>query len=290
MSRRLPGALLALVLALAAAAGAHCAADTDTDTDAATGTTRLRVGVDGQDPPMSFVADDGRLVGFDIDVANALCAALKARCELIPSEWDALAPGLAGHQLDFVVASLSATEQRPALVDFTRAYYRSPGRFIARRGRLREVTPETIKGLRIGVTSETTFDDYAAANLSSGATIIRYSTQPDALLDLLMGRIDLVLGDHLVLEHSFLRRRSGAGFEFVGGPLTDTRWFGDGNAVAVAKGDDDLRELLDRAVADLHENGVFERIEMQWFGYPVRDLSGDLVRAAPVAAPAGGAP
>ena len=140
------------------------------------------------------------------------------------------------------------------------------------------------------MTSETTFDDYATANLSGSATIIRYSTQPDALLDLLMGRIDLVLGDHLVLEHSFLRKRSGAAFEFVGGPLTDPRWFGDGNAVAVAKGDDDLRELLDRAVADIHVNGIVERIELEWFGCAVRDLSGDLVRAAPAAAPGGGAP
>ena len=270
MSRQLSCSFLALALALAGTfqAGAD------------TGAPTLRVGVDDQDPPLSFLADDGRLAGFDIDVANALCAALKARCELIRSEWDALIPGLTEHRLDFVVASMAITEKRRELVDFTRAYYDRPGRFIGRRGRLHEATPQSVKGLRIGVVSRTTYDDYATDNLSRSATITRYRSQPDALLDLLMGRIDLVLDDHLVLEQNFLRKGSGAGFEFIGGPLADTHWFGDGAGIAVAKGDDSLRELLDRAVADIHANGVFEHIELEWFGYDVRDLTGDLERDA----------
>jgi len=250
----------------------------------------LRVGVFGQDPPRSFLDHNGSLAGLDIDVARALCQAIGAECELVPVDWDSLIAGLVEGRFHFVVASISITDARRERIGFTRPYYNTPGRFIARRGRFQAINPETATGLRIGVRRGTTFDKYVTDNLSAGKEIIRYSTQPDALVDLRLGRLDLVLGDHMVLDRTFLSTRSGADFELVGGPVADARWFGYGNGIALPKGAVDLRDQLDRAVADIHANGVFDAIQTKWIGYDVRDLTGDLQRKAEAAAIGAGNP
>lgn len=237
---------------------------------------RLRIGVYGQDPPKSFVDETGKLTGFDIDVARALCAQVRAQCELVPSDWSDLIPGLQERRFNAVVASMSITDARRKLIAFTRAYYNSPGRFVAREGRVRSVDREGIKGLKIGVRRGTTFDNYATDNFSGVSEIYRYSTQPDALLDLMLGRIDLILGDHITIDQNFLKMPQGQGFAFVGPPVADTRWFGYGNGVAVPKGDPGMLQIIDRAVADMQAKGALRRISERWFGYDVSDLTSDL--------------
>jgi ABC-type amino acid transport substrate-binding protein len=115
--------------------------------------------------------------------------------------------------------------------------------------------------------------DYASGHLGGGVRLYRYLTQADALADLVLGRLDLVLGDHISLEQNFLNSATGGGFAFVGPPLSDSRWFGQGMGVGLAKGDRALRKRLDRAIEKLNENGVFERFQRHWFGYDVRNLS-----------------
>ena len=94
----------------------------------------LRVGVQNERPPFSFSDDDGELQGFDVEIAWALCAALEGECELVPLEFTALLPGLQEGRIDAAVASMSITEERLQLVDFTDKYYQASNRFVARRG------------------------------------------------------------------------------------------------------------------------------------------------------------
>jgi ABC-type amino acid transport substrate-binding protein len=234
----------------------------------------LRIGVFGQDPPRSFVDDRGELAGFDIDVARALCARLRTDCELVPTEWSALIPALEAREIDAAVASISITDARRERVAFTRPYYVSPARFVARRGALADsdIDPDRLAGKRIGVRRGTTFDHYVTDNVAADAEIVRYTTQPGALLDLALGRLDLVLGDQMVLTRTFIETPQGSEFELIGRPLADPRWFGYGNGVAVARNDRGLRTLLDRAVADIQVDGVFERIRRRWFGGQPRVL------------------
>jgi hypothetical protein len=161
----------------------------------------------------------------------------------------------------------------------------SPARFVARDGRIASVGPESLQGLKIGVRRGTTFDNYLTDNFSGVSDIHRYSTQPDALLDLVLGRIDLILGDHITLEQNFLESPQGEGFGFIDAPVTDSRWFGYGNGVALPKGDPGMRQILDRAVADMQAKGVLRRISERWFGYQVRDLSAELRPGAKAAVP-----
>lgn len=232
----------------------------------APGLAQLRVGVFGQDPPFSFADENGELAGFDIDIANALCAEARFRCELVQTDWPALLPGLEERRLDLVVASVAITDERRARVLFTRAYYHTAMRFVARVGRFDDVGPAALAGKRIGVWRDTTMDGYLSAKYAGQAQIVRYSTQPGALLDLVLGRVDLVLGQQRSLERNFLDPEHGAGFAFAGPPIDDPAWFGHGNGVAVGRNNRGLRELFDRAIADIQVNGVFWRIERRWFG------------------------
>lgn len=260
---RAPRPIAALLLILALLTGVGVAAESEL--------LRLRIGVYGQDPPKSFVDASGTLSGFDIDVARALCAKVRAECELVPSDWSELIPGLQEHRFNAVIASMSITDARRELIDFTRAYYSSPARFLAREGRVASIGPEALKGLKIGVRRGTTFDNYVTDNFSGIGDIHRYSTQPDALLDLVLGRIDLILGDHITLAQTFLKTPQGKGFVFVGAPVADTRWFGYGNGVALPKGEAGMLQILDRAVADMQAKGGLQRISERWFGYDVGD-------------------
>ncbi|WP_200388829.1 transporter substrate-binding domain-containing protein [Thiocapsa imhoffii] len=235
--------------------------------------SRLRIAVFGQDPPLSFIDYQGQLAGFDIDFAQALCRQIRFECELIPTEWEELLTGLVQRRVDAVVASISITDERREQVAFTRPYYDSPGRFVARRGRFTEFDPASLAGAQIGVARATTFDAYATDQLGERNTLYRYSTRRDALADLVLGRTDLVFGDHIALHENFLSTEAGAGFELIGPPVSDRAWFGDGIGVAVAKGDTALLALLDEAIAELNRNGVFELIRRGWFDYDIRNLS-----------------
>ena len=241
----------------------------------APGAGELRVGVFGQDPPLSFIDERGELAGFDIDIARALCAQTRFQCELVPTDWAALLPALQERKLDAVVASVSITDERRRRVSFTRPYYHTPVRFVARAGSIGQVSPAALAGRRIGVWRATTMDRYLTDNYAGQAEIIRYSTQSGALLDLVLGRLDLVLGEQLTLDENFLGTEHGAGFAFVGPVIDDPAWFGYGNAVAVASHNRGLRELFDRAIADIHVNGVFDRIQSRWFGDDAPDLARD---------------
>jgi ABC-type amino acid transport substrate-binding protein len=244
----------------------------------------LRVGVYGQSPPKSFIDENGELAGFDIDFARALCAQIDRRCELVQSEWDELIQGLIANRLDVAVASISITEDRRRLIDFTRPYYDSPARFVARDDRrITSLAPLALQGIRLGVHQGTTFDDYVTDNLAGGVQIYRYITLRDALADLVLGRIELVMGDHITLEQNFLETEIGKGFGFVGPPIRDAHWFGKGMGIGLAKGDPALRKVLDRGIAELHANGVFERIQQRWFGYDVRNLTDVLQSQFPAA-------
>ena len=247
--------------------------------------TLLRVGVQNERPPFSFSDDEGELQGFDVEIAWALCAALDVECELVPLEFTALIPGLQEARIDAAVASMSITEERLQLVDFTDKYYQAPNRFVARRDSFREIAPASLAGRTIGVKRGTVHDRYLSDQYAGTASIRRYGYSDEIFIDLALRRLDLAFADGITLTESFLKTDLGADFDFVGPALSDPRWFGRGEGIAVRKGNADLLARLNRALREILADGTYEEIRTKHFDY---DIYGDAVSLAQPLEDAGG--
>jgi arginine/ornithine transport system substrate-binding protein len=229
---------------------------------------QIRFGVEGAYPPFSKTEEDGSVTGFDIDIANALCAELKAECTLVKQDWDGIIPALLGRKFDAIIATMDITEERLKKVAFTNKYQHIPARFTAIKGTPFEATDEFMKGKNIGVQRATTMDLYISDNFPSGK-IKRYGTFDEAYLDLKAGRLDYVIADSASISEGLLAKEGGDKFEFVGPQLNDPKWFGYGAGIAIRKQDKDLAEQLNKAIDAIRANGTYKKIQDQYFSFDV---------------------
>ena len=230
---------------------------------------KLRIGVEGAYPPFSEVTPSGELKGFDIDIAHALCEEMQVECELVQQDWDGIIPALNARKYDAIVASMSITPERKKSVDFTNKYYQSPAKFVRKKGSGIEITEEGLKGKTVGVQRATIHDNYISSEYGDDVEIKRYATQDEAYLDMVAGRVDLLLADSTALSEGFLKTEQGQDYEFVGPDLTDPKYFGEGAGIAVRKGDDELRLRLNAAIDEIRKNGTYDRIAKKYFDFDI---------------------
>ena len=229
---------------------------------------KLRIGVEGAYPPFSQIGTDGKLKGFDIDIANALCDQMKAQCTMVQQEFDGLIPSLQAKKIDAVIASMSITEDRQRVVDFTDKYYRTPARFVAKKNSGLTVTAAGLKGKRIGVQRTTTHDRFASDNFKE-SELVRYAKQDDVFLDLVAGRLDGALVDWMAASEGFLKTPAGKDFSFQGPIFIDFKYFGVGAGIAVRKGESALRNEFNTALKTIRANGVYKKIQDKYFDFDV---------------------
>ncbi|MEQ8355023.1 MAG: ABC transporter substrate-binding protein [Kiloniellaceae bacterium] len=230
---------------------------------------KVRVGVEGAYPPFSEVTTDGKLVGFDIDIANALCAEMKVECELVTQDWDGIIPALQARKYDAIIASMSITEERKQKVDFTDKYYNTPAKFVRKKGSGIEITKDSLKGKSVGVQRATIHDKFVSDVYGDEVEVKRYGSQDEVYLDMAAGRIDLMLADSVALSGGFLQTDDGEGYEFVGPDFSDPKYFGDGAGIALRKGEDDLREMFNAAIDAIRANGKYKAIQDKYFDFNV---------------------
>jgi len=230
---------------------------------------KLRIGTEGAYPPFNLVDKNGQVQGFDIDIAKALCKEMGTEYEFKVQDWDGLIPGLLAKKFDVIIASMSITDERKQKVDFSNKYYQTPARFVAKKGAGITVSKEGLKGKKVGVQRATIHENFVRDMFGDAVTIKAYATQDEANMDLVAGRVDLVIADATVLLGGFINTDAGKGFEFVGPSYVDKKWFGDGVGIAVRKGDNDLRQKLNKAIDTIRANGVYQKINAKYFDFDV---------------------
>jgi arginine/ornithine transport system substrate-binding protein len=226
----------------------------------------LRVGVETASPPFSALDAFGGFRGFNVDVTRALCEQMHVNCTLVGTNIGDAIQQLQNRVVDLVVASMTITAERRQLVDFTDPYFRSGNRAVGPRGMPEDLSPQALRGKTIGVHRGTTHDAYATATYGSIATIRRYADRDELFIDLALGRLDLVISDGVATRSAFLDTELGAGFAFIGPELEAPQFFGEGEAIAVRKGDEELRQALNDALKRIRANGTAAAISREYFG------------------------
>ncbi len=227
----------------------------------------IRIGVEGAYPPFSQIDKDGKLSGFDIDMANALCKEMDVECKLIKQDWDGIIPALIAKKYDAIIASMSITEDRKKKVDFTNHYYKSPARFIHKKGAKNEISVEGLKGKSVGVQRGTVSDKFITGTFGEGVDIKRYGTQEEAYLDLYAGRLDFIFADAFVLLE-FTKTDNGKDYEFIGGSYTDPKYFGEGIGIAIRKGDTELANKFNTALENMRKS-PYDKVRGKYFDFDI---------------------
>jgi len=241
--------LMIAALALAFATGTAAAAD------------KIVIGTEGAYPPFNEKNEKGELVGFDVDIAKALCAKMGAECTFVAQDWDGIIPALIAKKYDAIVASMSITEDRMKQVDFTDPYYANYLAYIAKSGSGLKTDKDGLKGKTIGAQRSTISSQYLEDNLGDVVKVKLYDTQTAGYGDLKSGRLDGMLSDiYPALE--WVNDPANKGYEIVGDRID----IDDKIGIAVRKGDEDLRGKLNKALDGIIKDGTYAKISERYFG------------------------
>jgi polar amino acid transport system substrate-binding protein len=227
--------------------------------------TQIRFLTEVDYPPFNYAGPDGSHAGFNIDLARMICEELKVTCTVQMRRFDTLLDALAENRGDAVMASIAVTPQTRARVDFSDPYYRTPARFVAlRSAKIDDVRPEQLEGKKVAVVAGTAHEAYLKT-LFTEVELLSYAT-PEAARDALRaGQVDLLFGDGITLAFWLNGSESGGCCVFVGGPFTESRYFGEGVGIAVRRGNDTLRLAFNWTLFKLWEKGKFSDLWLRYF-------------------------
>lgn len=216
-------------------------------------------------PPFNFYDEDGVLVGFNVDVARAICLELSTACDIKVRPWGELFLALKRGEADAVIASHTVTPQALAQVDFTDRYFHTPGRFVGKRGaEVVEITPDSLDDKRIGVAKGTTHEAYLRAFFRN-SSIRAFESAELARDALIQGQVDFVFDDGISLAFWLHGTASRSCCEMKGGPYLEPKYFGDGIAIAVPKNDQQIKTLINQALSRLRASGRFQELVERYF-------------------------
>lgn len=237
-----------------AAAGS---ASATTESAAASGDMQnVRIATESSFVPFSYKDANGKLVGFEIDLANAMCAEAKLKCEIISQDWDGLIPGLQAQKYNAIMAGMSNTAERRQVVDFSDSYFQNNLVVLGKKGV--DKGADDLAGKNVAVQRSTVAADYLTKTFPKANAKV-YDTQDNAYLDLESGRADLMLSDSAPAL-SWLMTPKGQNFEVKGQPIN----IDDQIAIAFRK-NDPLIGKFNTALATLKSNGTYDKISQKYF-------------------------
>jgi len=245
----------------------------------------VKIATEGAYAPWNFTGASGKLEGFEIDLANDLCARMKVKCEIVSQDWDGIIPALNAKKYDAIMAAMSILPKRQEVMGFSRPYALTLNTFAVNgssdlkdlpgTGKRIDLTADAnagkdivaemasiLKGKVLGVQGSTNASEFAEKNLKDVVEIREYKTTEQHDLDLVAGRVDLILANAAVLAATASKPETKdvkiAGPLFTGGP------FGPGIAVGLRKDDTDLKKMFDEAITSAVADGTIKALSTKW--------------------------
>ncbi|WP_201587889.1 transporter substrate-binding domain-containing protein [Psychrobacter jeotgali] len=218
----------------------------------------VKIATESSYKPFSYTDADGKLIGYEIELVDALCAQMKADCEIISQDWDGLIPGLNAQKFDAIIAGMSITPERQEVVEFTDPYFHTGIILIGKKGdniSVNELATQPIASQRSTVAAQYLQDEHPDADIKL------YDTQDNAYLDLTSGRVRAMMSDK-VTGIDWLQTEAGQGYEVKGAEISTDE---DAMGIAFRKGDP-LVAKFNAALAELKANGTYDQITGSYFG------------------------
>jgi polar amino acid transport system substrate-binding protein len=229
----------------------------------------IRVAIEGAYPPFNFIDQNNELQGFEVDLLNRLCEVMAAECVLVQHEWDGIIKGLLNREYDAIMSSLEITERRQRRIAFSDPYYRIPAVFIgSKETPPGEVSPLAMAGRKIGTTDRSDHEAYLR-EFYKDSEIVLYAKPDEAHLDLLVGRLDAVFGDELLLS-KFLGSREGGCCHIIGDAPVDPVYRRESYGIGLRREDEALRARFNGAIATVKNDGTYDRIQAKYFSFDIK--------------------
>ncbi len=220
-------------------------------------------------PPFNYYDEEGRLTGFNVDLAKAICRELSVPCELPRRNGSRCIPSVKNNEADAIIASIAINDKTLPEVDFTNRYYATPARFAARiDGPIKEISAAKLKDVKIAAVQGSAHEAFLH-DFFGNAKIVAYPTPAEARTALKNGDVELLFGDAISLMFWIQGTDSNRCCEFKGDAYFEPRYFGDGAGIAVKRGNNRLREVLDYALARVRASGRYEELMLRYFPLPL---------------------
>lgn len=246
----------------------------------------VKIATEGAYAPWNFTGAGGKLEGFEVDLANDLCARMKVKCEIVAQDWDGIIPALQAKKYDAIMAGMSITEERKKVIDFSNAYAAGPNGFLVPKDSPLAKMPGTgeaynlstqqaaaekaidavkplLKDKAIGVQTSTIHSNFADKYYKGTAEIREYKTTEAHDLDLAAGRIDAVLADSTAIIGT-LEKPEFKDYVLVGPSITGGL-LGAGVGVGLRKEDTELKKAFNEAIQAAVKDGTVKKLSEKWF-------------------------
>ncbi|MGL6072030.1 basic amino acid ABC transporter substrate-binding protein [Craterilacuibacter sp.] len=253
MKHWVKGMALVMTLVLAACGGKP--------EEAATGEKIYSMGVNAAFAPFESVGSDGKLQGFEIELAQAVSDAAGIKIKMTNTPWEGIFNGLANGDSDFLMSAITITEQRKQSMDFSEPYFDATQLVVLGKGQSIS-RAEQIKGMKVSVLTGSTGDTIAQKIQGATSTDIRrFESLELALKELENGGVQATIGDNGVVAN-YLTNNGRADLDIVEGINFDKEYYG----MAVRKGDSALLEKLNAGIKQVRADGTYVRIHEKYFG------------------------
>ena len=232
-----------------------------------TANAQVRLGLDSSNyEPFYSRSASGEWTGWEIEIGDAVCAAMQEECEWVPIAWDGIIPALTAKKIDAIFGSMSITDERKKTINFSDKYYNTPAALIAPKN-LSIESIDDLKGKKIGVQVSSTHSNYAEKYFGDATEIKIYQDFNEHNQDLFAGRVDAVVADSLALG-PFLESAEGACCE-VKMELNDDAIFGIGVGAGIRKDDEELLNKVNAAIKQIREDGTYDEIAKKYFDFDI---------------------
>jgi polar amino acid transport system substrate-binding protein len=214
-------------------------------------------------PPFAFRDRRGILVGFDVDLAQAICDVLKVQCSIQVRPFVTLVSGLQDNTGNAILAGFDLEKASAAGLIASQAYLKIPGRFVVEKDKAFDPGPPVPDG-HVGVVCGSAHAAYLKGFFPD-LHVDCFTRAADELTELKAGRIAAVFGDALSLSFWLNGPPSGDCCRFEDGAYLDDRYFGSGFAIVMKAEDRELKFAIDYALREVYRAGTYEELYLRYF-------------------------